>query len=68
MEFPFYISQILKPDENGFSVITSKVAEQMRLEQQIYDQKYKKYPQDRTAVSNKIGAIIDKMGKLSAKA
>ena len=26
MEFPFYISSVLNPDENGYSVVTSQQA------------------------------------------
>ena len=43
MEFPFYISSVLKTDENGFSVVTSDSAQQYMRENNVYTQKYSIY-------------------------
>ena len=71
MEFPFYISSVLKTDENGFSVVTSDSAQQYMRENNVYTQKYSIYKTiggEPQKFENNLKDIIDRMGANSSKA
>jgi hypothetical protein len=69
MEFPFYISDVLNPDENGYSVVTSKIAKEYIRKNKCYS-KYSPFSLsgETASSSNKLASIIDKMGANSSKA